>query len=73
MSAGHRRAEGDQMTDIPEHTEEANPLADAEDEDDAPVAKPDQAITRSVEVIVVILLSLATVTTAWSAYQATRW
>jgi hypothetical protein len=61
------------MSDLAEGTEEANPLADAEDEDDSPAAKPDQTITRSVEVLVVILLSVATVTTAWSAYQATRW
>jgi hypothetical protein len=32
-----------------------------------------QPVAPFVEVLVVILLSLATVSTAWSAYQATRW
>jgi len=41
--------------------------------DASPSASGRQPLARSVEVLVVILLSLATVSTAWSAYQATRW
>jgi hypothetical protein len=61
------------VSEKPTEQETDNPLADAEGEDDPPATTPRQPMTRSVEVLVVILLSLATVTTAWSAYQATRW
>jgi hypothetical protein len=52
-------------------------MSDTRDEPAGPVATgrtaEDEKRDRRIEMIAAVLLSIATVVTAWSAYQATRW
>ncbi|HET6494725.1 MAG TPA: hypothetical protein VFH61_05075, partial [Thermoleophilia bacterium] len=63
------------MTGTEEDTHGSRPFDElgAETSSGASSSTPGRPIAPFVEVLVVILLSLATVSTAWSAYQATRW